>query len=355
MEDLKLVERLSNANGISGFEDEVLSIIEEISENRFDVKRDRLKNLYLYRKNHSGDKPVVMLDAHLDEIGFMVQSIRPNGLLRFLPIGGWHSQNVPAHKVRIINREGKVIKGVVASTPPHFMSAADRTRLLGLEEMFIDVGATSKEEVIKYLKIEPGAPIIPDVDFEYDMDRGIMMGKAFDNRLGCAAVISTLISLEGLELPFDVVGALASQEEVGTRGSYITSRTLQPDLAIVFEGTPSDDFKDSHDAQGALKKGPQIRCLDNSYVSNPKWNQFATDLAEKEGIPYQKAVRSGGSTNAGKIHLSGQGVPCLVMGVPVRYAHTHYGISSFLDFKLTVRLANLVLKKITKEEMEQFF
>jgi len=355
MEDVRLIEQLSNANGISGFEDDVLKCVEDKYKEVFNIERDRLKNMYLFRKNHSGNKPVVLLDAHSDEVGFMVQSIKANGLIRFLPIGGWHSQNVPAHKVRIVNNEGKIVKGIVASTPPHFLKAEDRVRLLPMDEMYIDVGATSKDEVVKYLGIEPGAPVIPDVTFEYDENRGIMIGKGFDNRLGCACVIRTLNAIEGLDLPFDVVGGLAAQEEVGTRGSTITARKINPDLAIVFEGTPSDDFKPSEDAQGVLKKGPQIRYRDSSYVANPAWNKFAANWATKEGIPHQKAVRMGGGTNAGKIHLTGEGVPCLVLGVPVRYAHTHYGISSILDFKLTVRLSSLILKKLTEEDMKSFY
>lgn len=353
MEDLKLIEQLSNANGISGFEDDVNAIVEKYCKDQFKLEKDRLKNLYIQRKNHSGKKPIIMLDAHLDEVGFMVQSIRPNGLLRFLPVGGWHSQNVSAHKVRVINEEGKAIKGVVSSVPPHFMSPEDRKRLVEMDQMFIDVGAINKAEV-KHLGIEPGAPVIPDVAFEYDAERGVMMGKAFDNRLGCAAVLSTLRSIGDIDLSFDVVGALAAQEEVGTRGASMTARTVSPDLAIVFEGTPSDDFMDGDDAQGALKKGPQIRYMDNSYIGNDKFNRFAATLAAKDGIPCQKAVRKGGSTNAGRIHLVGQGVPCLVLGIPVRYAHTHYGISSMLDFKLAVRMAALIIKKISIEEMNLF-
>ena len=146
----------------------------------------------------------------------MVQAIKPNGTLQFIPLGGWVENNVPAHKVKVRNADGEYISGVVASKPPHFMTAEEKGKNLPLSAMVIDVGATSAEEVVKDFKIRVGAPVVPDVTMEYNGKNGVMLGKAFDCRLGCACVIETLKELKGQSLDVDVVGVFSTQEEVGT-------------------------------------------------------------------------------------------------------------------------------------------
>lgn len=345
-ESVALIEVLSNAKGAPGFEDEVVEIIKEKYGQIFDIQEDSMRNLVIYRKNHSGNKPVIMLDGHSDEVAFIVQSIRPNGTLKFLPLGGWVAQTVPGHKVWIKNSEGTYIEGVIGSKPPHF-GGGDGQKL---EDMIIDVGATSYEEVVELFKIEAGAPVTPDATFSYNKVTEVMLGKAFDNRLGCGCVIETLLALEGLELDVDVVGSISVQEEVGCRGAKINVKTITPHLAIIFEGSPADDtFMDSYNAQGSLKKGTQIRHFDRSFIANPRLIQQAKDVAKAHQIPYQCAVRSGGGTDAGPIHLELGAIPCLVLGVPVRYAHTHYGYSAMKDYKASIQLAVEYIKTLNQE------
>ncbi|MBH1939506.1 M42 family peptidase [Mobilitalea sibirica] len=352
---IKMITELSNAKGISGFEDDVVALIRNYCEGFGTIKEDTLRNLYLYYKNNIGNRPIVQLDAHSDEVGFMVQGIKPNGTLQIIPIGGWVTNNIPAHKVWVKNAEGEYIPGIVASKPPHFMSEQEKKSALDIKQITVDVGATSKEEAIKEYKIRIGEPIVPCVDFEYQDKHDLMIGKAFDNRLGCGMVISTLHALEGENLEVDIVGAFASQEEVGTRGSIVTSRTIQPDIAIVFEGCPADDTcVNEYEIQTAIKKGPMLRHIDSRMITNPRYQRFALDLAEKHGIPVQEAVRAGGSTNGASIHLSNQGVPTIVIGVPVRYAHTHYGISSYHDYDCGVKLACEIVRSLNKEVIERF-
>jgi putative aminopeptidase FrvX len=195
--------------------------------------------------------------------------------------------------------------------------------------------------------IRPGDPIMPDVSFEYHEENGIMYGKAFDNRLGCVSIIETMQALknEADRLAVEVVGAFAAQEEVGTRGATVTAKQVQPDLAIVFEGSPADDFYFSAGiAQGVLKSGVQIRHMDNSYISNTEFIRYAQEIGDKYGIKYQDAVRRGGSTNAGKISLTGKAVPVLVLGIPSRYVHTHYNFCAAEDVDATVKMAVEVIR-----------
>lgn len=345
---MEILKELSNAFGPSGFEDEVAAVIRKHTP-EFNVTVDAMNNVYVALKSNTGDRPRVMLDAHTDEVGFMVQYISSIGLIGFVNLGGWVTTNIPAHTVRIRNTKGEYVRGVVASRPPHFMTEAEKNSLLEPESLLIDVGATSREEVIRDFGIQVGDPIAPDVAFEMNAKNGTCFGKAFDNRAGCYSIIATMKVLqEAGDLAVDVIGCFAAQEEVGTRGSQVTSQVVKPDLAIVFEGSPADDFLiDRFQAQCVLKNGTQIRHHDASYISSPKFIRHAKEIADRGGIKYQCAVRRRGSTNAGKIHVSHKAVPVLVLGIPSRYVHTHYNFCAQEDIDATVSLAVGVIRSLT--------
>ena len=183
-----------------------------------------------------------------------------------------------------------------------------------------------------------------DIDME-KQGRDLMIGKAFDCRLGCAALVQTLDLLAGKDLAVDVTGAFAVQEEMGMRGAAVTANRVKPDAAIVFEGCPADDtVAEPWLVQTAIHKGPMLRHLDARMITNPRFQRYALDLAEELGIPVQESVRTGGSTNGGAIHLSNLGVPVIVIGIPVRYIHTHYGLAALADVEDAARLACALLE-----------
>ncbi len=351
---IKLIEKLSNSNGAPAFEDEVLEVLRSEINREYLVEEDSMRNLYI-NNCQKKDRIRVMIDAHSDEVAFMVKTILPNGLLEFLPLGGWVASNIPAHKVRIRNKEGRYHSGITTSKPPHFMTQEERSKKLDIQDIFIDIGATSYDEVVELFKIEVGAPVVPDVTFEYNEKTMMMLGKAFDNRLGCSAVVEVMNKIDKNDLEIDVVGVISSQEEVGTRGSYVSANNVKPDIAIVFEGSPADDvYRDKYRAQGSLKKGVQIRHRDSSMISSPRFTEFARSVARECNIPFQDAVRLAGGTNGGKIHLSGRGVPTIVLGIPSRYVHTHYSYASYEDYKNTVKLAIEIIKRLDKEVIKRF-
>lgn len=357
MANLKLIEEITNAFGPSGFEDDVVKVIKNNCE-EFDVQSDAMHNVFMRMKTHTGKKPVIMLDAHLDELGFIVQHIKANGLISFVNLGGWVATNVPAHSVYIRNRKGELIKGITTSKPPHFMTDAERAAKLDIEGIYIDIGASSREEVMDVFGVNVGDPIMPDVQYEYNSRNNTLFGKAFDNRMGCYCIIETMKKLiKENDLYVDVVGGFAAQEEVGTRGAQVTANTLKPDLAIVFEGSPADDlYRGSCESQGALKHGTQIRHMDASYISNPEFIALAKEVGDKNNIPYQCAVRRRGSTDAGKIHLfAGNNIPCLVLGIPCRYVHTHYNWCAESDIDATVNMAVEVIKALNEETVNKIF
>jgi putative aminopeptidase FrvX len=339
-QNLALIEALSNAPGVSGFEDEVVSLLRRHAAPLGAVSEDAMRNLYIKRPSPREGLPVLQLDAHSDEVGFMVRAIKPNGTLDFIPLGGWPEASIPSHRVLVRNREGAYIPGVVASKPPHYMSEAERKVLPEITSMAIDIGASSDREVREEYRISVAAPVVPDVAFEYRAAQDVMIGKAFDNRLGCAAIVATLQDLAGADLGVELIGAFAAQEETGLRGATVTAQQVKPDIAICFEGCPADDtVVESYAVQTALKRGPMLRHIDARMITNPRFQRFTLDLAAEKGIPVQEGVRTGGSTNGGIIHLSGKAVPVIVIGIPSRYIHTHYGIASYGDFEKAVTLA----------------
>lgn len=354
MANIKEIEALTNAFGPSGFEEEVICEVKNWCQG-LDVKNDAMYNVYATMKNRKEGRPVIMLDAHLDECGFMVQSILENGLLSILMLGGFHLTSLPAHSVIVRTRSGKKHRGITTSKPVHFLTPAQRNdNSLDIEDILVDVGASSREEAMEVYGIRPGDPIMPDVSFEYHEENGIMYGKAFDNRLGCVSIIETMQALkdEADRLAVDVVGAFAAQEEVGTRGATVTAQQVQPDLAIVFEGSPADDFFFRPGlAQCSMKGGVQIRHMDNSYISNVEFIRLAQEVGDRCGIKYQDAVRRGGSTNAGKISLTGKAVPVLVLGIPSRYVHSHYNFCAAEDVDATVRMAVEVIRALDQERI----
>ncbi len=355
MNYLSMIRDFSNANGVSGFEDEVVSVARRYADPSFEVSEDSLRNFYIRRPENNGRRPVVQLDAHSDEVGFMVQAIKPNGTLQFITIGGWVPSNIPAHKVRVKTAQGEYITGIVGTKPPHFMSGAEWGSMPNVGEMTIDIGAASLSQAYEEFGIRMAAPIVPDVDFSYDEKHDLMIGKAFDCRLGCAAIFAALDALKGEALNVDVVGAMSVQEEVGVRGAKVTANKVKPGIAIVFEGCPADDtVQPDYLIQTALRKGPMLRHIDTSMITNPRFQRFALDLAHELNIPVQESVRTGGSTNGASIHLSNEGIPTIVIGLPVRYIHSHYGIATYVDFENAVKLACAIIRRLDKDVVGSF-
>ena len=349
---LKLIQELADAPGASGFEDEVVKVARRWCESIGPMKEDFLRNLYIRRKENTGDKPMVLIDAHSDEVGLIVQAIKPNGTLRFLQLGSWNKGALISSKVLVRNALGEYIPGIIAAKPVHFMTAAEKAsqNVLDISSMVIDIGATSYEEAVNDFHVRIGEPVVPATKFEYDEKHDLMFAKGFDCRIGCAAAIEALRRLEGKELPVDVTLVLSSQEEVGPRNSKVTVHHVNPDIAIVMEGCPADDtFAESYMIQTALKKGPMFRHMDISAICAPRYQRWALDLAAKKGIPVQEAVREGGGNNAASIQTALVGAPAIVCGIPVRYAHATNCISSYSDFEHGVEMVIALLENITAD------
>ena len=353
MNDIALIEKLCQARGVSGFEDEVLVIAREYCKDFATFEEDSMRNLYITPSYNKGNRPLVMLDAHSDEVGFMVQGIKPDGTLRFIPIGGWNEKSLPSSKVQVYTKSG-YISGVIAAMPPHLMTAEQRNAPVTISNLVIDVGATSDKEAEEF-GVEVGAPVVPLSLFEYDEKHGILQGKAFDDRLGVAAMLITLKKLQKENLNVDIIGVISSQEEVGERGITAVMGRVKPSAAICFEGCPADDTSaPSYMIQDALNGGVMLRHMDATVICTPRFTSFAREAAKKADVKVQMAGRSGGGNNGAYIISANGGTPVIVAGIPVRYIHTFNCIATMQDVKSNISFGVELCKTLTEDIIKGF-
>lgn len=346
---ISLLRSLTQAHSVPGFEDEVREIFTKELSGIGEIGSDRLGSTYC-QSPAKGEAPRILVAGHMDEVGFRVQAINPAGFLTFVPVGGWWGHNLLAQRVEVKTRLGRKITGVVASKPPHFLSKQERGKVQELDAMFIDVAASSAEEV-KEWGIKIGDPIAPVSSFQETSHPDRYLAKAFDNRVGMAGAIEVGRDLLA-ETDLNLIVAGTVQEEVGLRGARTLGNLLRPDVAIVLEGPPADDTpgQDLSVSQGILGEGVQIRLHDPSAIMNPRLVDLALELAESKGIRHQATVRRSGGTDAGGFHLSNAGVPCIVLGVPARYIHSHNGIIDLRDYRAMVELTKELVRAVSAQE-----
>ena len=348
---IELLEALTQADGIPGFEGEVRDIFRDRVSDVGAIGTDRLGSIYCTREG-SSKSPRILLDSHLDEIGFIVQKITDNGYVKFLPLGGWWGHTLLAQRVNITTKNGKV-PGVVGSTPPHLLGGG-RDKVLEVKDLYIDIGAENEEQAKEEYGVIPGCPIAPYGPFMRLKNDKLLTAKAFDNRVGVALVIDSLLNLD--DHPNTVIGAGCVQEEIGLRGAKTLATSVEPDLAIILEGPPADDTPgiDGGVSEGKLGEGVQIRLIDSSMIVNPKLSDYVIETAKKHEIPYQLGVRQSGGTDGGAIHQYSRGVPSIVLGVPARYIHSHVSIINVDDYTAALELTLHLVREIDTSVFEGF-
>jgi putative aminopeptidase FrvX len=352
-EAIELLRKLTEAHGAPGYEDGVREVVRaELGEA---VATDRSGSTIL-KIPGSSESPRVMVAAHMDEVGLVVQSVTKAGLIKFLTLGGWWAHTLLAKRVRIRTRAGGEVVGVIGAKPPHFLSEAERDKLMKVEDMFIDVGAKDGGEVRERFGIRAGDSIVPDSPFVRMHNPDYLLSKAFDNRAGMALAVHIAKKLKQVEHPNTVFSVGTVQEEVGIRGAHTAAFQVDPDVAIVLEGTPADDLPGvaEDERQGALGAGVQVRLMDPSAIMNRRFVDFVVETAEKHGIAHQIAVRKSGGTDAKAINLHGAGVPVVVLGVPARYIHTHNCIMYLGDYLSALDLVLKVLQSLDAATAARF-
>ncbi len=344
-ESVRLLENFANAHGASGFEREVRRLLRsELAD--WPAETDRAGNLY-FETAASGDRPRVMVTAHMDEVGFMVQDITPDGFLKFLPLGGWNENTLLAHRVRVRTRAGRDILGVIGSLPPHFTGGDGKTTG-SIDKLFIDIGAESAAQAREW-GIELGDAIVPAGAFAATAHPDRVLAKAFDNRVGVACLAQVMRRVSGKTLPCHPVAVATVQEEVGVRGAPLAAARCRPEVALVLEGPPADDTPgfSRAESQGRLGGGVQIRLYDPTAIMSRELADFCRAVALRRGIPHQVTVRRSGGTDARGIQFTGNGVPTVVLGVPARYIHTGTALLDVRDQLACVALVEALLEELT--------
>jgi endoglucanase len=349
------LKSLSEAIGVSGYEDEVRDITIELFKRYADeVTVDALGNVIAVKRGSRGSAKV-MVAAHMDEIGLMISHIGKEGFLSFQPVGGWNNLILPGQRVKILSSEGRKITGVIGHTPPHILKPEEAKQIPEMKDMFIDVGASSREDVEK-MGIEIGSIAVIYRDVERLGNGDVVSGKAFDDRVGLATLIHTFWEVEGNEVDFYAVATV--QEEVGLKGARTSAFKISPDVALALDVTIAADIPAVKEVEqiSKLGKGPAIKVMDgrsgSGLITNPHIKKKLVEIARKENIPYQLEVLSGGTTDATIIALNKEGVPAGVVSIPTRYIHSPVEVLNLNDCVNAVRLTRRFVESVSLDWIE---
>jgi len=328
---------LTSLAGVSGNENEVRSaIIKELESMGISYELDVLGNITA-KKGSRG--PKVLVDAHMDEVGLIISFIEKNGFLRFSPVGGIDARVLVSKRV-LIGKDR--VPGVIGAKAVHLQEPREREQVIAREQLFIDIGAKSKEEAERKVKV--GDYAIFDTEYE-ELFPGIVKARALDDRVGCALLLELLKEpWENLEL----YAVFAAQEEVGTRGARVAAYAVAPDMGIALEGTVCADIpgteKDFYATE--IGKGAVLSIMDRGSIPNRAMLRELLRIAEENHIPVQFREATSGGNDAGAIHLARQGCPVASVSVPCRYIHSPAALMSMADFEAAKKLLTLFLKSV---------
>lgn len=333
-----LIKELCSADGVSGDENSVRDIIISRIKDVCDYRIDPLGSLICFRKGRKSADKKLMICGHMDEVGFIVTAIRPDGTLAFDMVGGVDASVAIGRQVKVGRNK---INGVVGSVAVHNLSREEREKAPDMKKLCIDIGAENKEDAEKYISL--GDCVYFGTDFE-ELGENRIISKAIDDRAGCAMMIRLI-----LEQPeYDTYFVFNVQEEIGLRGSGASAFALQPDFAIVLEATTASDISGVSGAEKvcSLGGGAVVSFMDRSTMYDRELYRLAFDIAEKENIPCQTKTMIAGGNDSGAIHISGRGVRTISVSVPCRYLHSPSCTADMTDIENSYRLVKSLSKRI---------
>jgi len=338
----QLLKDLTEAVGVSSYEHEVrLLILDRIKDHIDEWHVDAMGNLIALKKGTGASDLRVLVDAHMDEIGLMITGYDSNGTLKFEAVGGFNDRTLLGKVVQI---GPKKITGIIGARPIHLLTASQRGTVVKRDAMRIDIGAKNKGAAEGKVNVGELAAFVT----EYEEVGSCAIGKSFDNRAGCAALIELL---QATPYPFDLTASFSVQEEVGLRGAKVVGYSVNPDVAFILESTPAYDLptKDDTSPNVALGKGPSIYVMDGVTIQDPRVVSHITKTAVANDIPFQIRRPGGGGTNTATIQRSGGGIPAATIAVPGRHAHTPTMIINLEDYANVVKLAEATLRSLTPD------
>jgi putative aminopeptidase FrvX len=344
---------LTNAHGAPGFEGPVRNILRrEWKDLLADLRTDGLGNLLGSLAGPTAS-PRVLLMAHMDEVGFLVRHVDENGFVYFNPVGGWFDQSVLTQRLAILTPKGVVV-GYTGMKSGHILRQPERTQMVALEDMFIDVGATSRQDAMDRLGVRPGLPIVYHTEFQILNGSRRYMAKAWDDRVGLAVITEALKQLKAAPPPNSVQVAATVQEEIGLRGASVVYASTKPDIVINLEIGIAGDFPlltSPKLSQEALGKGPSVFVFDNSMIPNNNYVDWIVRVAREAAIPIQFESVTGYGEDGAMLQKSAAGVPAVNIGVPTRYGHSQSGVIDRADFDNTVRLVVEMIRRLTAADV----
>jgi putative aminopeptidase FrvX len=350
---VQLLAELTNAHGAPGFEGPVRNILRREWQGLLtDVQTDGIGNLLGTRKGQR-EAPRVLVMAHMDEVGFLVRHIDQNGFIYFHGVGGYFEQSVLTQRMAILTPKGVVV-GYTGMKSGHILRPSERTQMVPIENMFIDIGAKSREEAVENFGVRPGLPIVYHGEFEVLNGTSRYLAKAWDDRVGLAVITEALRQLQTSSHPNTVVVAATVQEEIGLRGASVVYPTAKPDIVINLEIGIASDFPlltAPTLSQEALGKGPSVFVFDNSMIPNNNFVEWIIRTARDSGIPLQFESVSGYGEDGSILQKSATGIPAVNIGVPTRYGHSQLGIIDRADFDNTVRLIVQMVQRLSASEV----
>jgi endoglucanase len=344
----RLLEALTTAPGPTGYEGPVRELVRgELGPVVDGIETDALGSLITTLRGNI-DRPRIMLAAHMDELGLMVKRITDEGFVKFQPLGGWLDQSLINQRWLILTRNGPV-PALTGIKTVHVMSPEARRNVFKRDDMFLDAGASSREDAEQRLTIRPGDPVVPDSGFAAMAGGDLLLSKAWDDRIGVAVMIGVLkaLSADGGHAN-TVVGVATVQEEVGLRGAQTSAYTVAPDVGLSLEVGVAGDYPgiNADEAQERLGDGPAVFLHDSSMLPNLKLRDLVVDVASAEDVPLQFNVLSGYGEDGSAIQRSRGGAPTINITVPARYLHSHNGIISRGDYLHAVQLVTALVRRL---------
>jgi len=351
----KFLKEITDIFGPSGFEDEVGAYVGKKLSPKYKITRDGLGSTFGIKKGTS-DSPKILIAGHMDEVGFMVAGVTKSGYIKINPLGGWWPHTLLSQRVVIRTRKGDLITGLIGSKAPHGMKAEDRKKVMDIDDLYVDVGATEDNEAAEKFGIRVGDPVVPYAQFEkLGPDGKMLMAKAWDNRIGVAVAMEVARELEGKKHPNTLYAGGTVMEEVGLRGAGTSAFHVNPDVAIAVDVTLAADLPSSPNSEWGEKlgKGPSISVMDGSLLPNPRLLDFVLDTADKNKIPYQMGSLRFGGTDGGAFAKTRGGIPSLTCSIATRYIHSHYGILHRDDVDNLIKLLAKVIMGLDKKTLDK--
>jgi endoglucanase len=340
----RLLKELSEAKGPSGFEEDVRAIM--VREMKPFVSKLSYDGLGSVIAQQGASGPRIMLDAHMDELGGVVRRATKDGYLSMQMLGGWLDQALPDQRWIIIGSKGPVL-AVTGIRDIHYTPADERTKVIPRDEILLDVGAKSPADLAA-LGVEAGDPVVPDSSFAEMNGTRNYLGKAWDDRVGCAVVIEALRRLATAGHPNQLFVAATTQEEIGLRGAHSAADVIRPDIGIAIEGGVTGDSPGGHpeESQVRLGAGPGLFLYDSSALPNRRLVALTKAAAASVGSPLQVDLVQGYGDDSAEIQKSNGGVPTVNLVVPVRYTHAHNGVMNRDDFDRLVAVVVALVQRL---------